>query len=101
MRQSSTLPVGERGGNEPLYPEDNRCNMNRLIFLLLFFFTVNSSFSQDNKEYEVVYYDIGHFLIEGTKVPVSEKESPYDRLPASFKEKVRVPVWNLSKSSAG
>ena len=31
----------------------------------------------------------------------SEKESPYDRLPASYKEKVRKQVWDLSKNSAG
>ncbi|WP_392348520.1 SGNH/GDSL hydrolase family protein [uncultured Polaribacter sp.] len=29
------------------------------------------------------------------------KESPYDRLPISYKEKVREPVWDLSKASAG
>ncbi|HQS04771.1 MAG TPA: SGNH/GDSL hydrolase N-terminal domain-containing protein, partial [Daejeonella sp.] len=41
------------------------------------------------------------FLIEGTGVAESEKESPYDRLPASYKDKVRKPVWDLSKNSAG
>ena len=29
------------------------------------------------------------------------KESPYDRLPLSYKDSVRKPVWDLSKSSAG
>ncbi len=47
------------------------------------------------------YYGKESFLIEGTTIPESEKESPYDRLPASYKDKVREPVWNLSKNSAG
>ena len=41
------------------------------------------------------------FLIEGTGVPESAKESPYDRLPLSSKGKVRQAVWDLSKNSAG
>ena len=47
------------------------------------------------------YYGKEYFLIEGTIVEEYLKESPYDRLPASYKELVREPVWNLSKSSAG
>ena len=47
------------------------------------------------------YYGKEYFLIEGSIVEEHLKESPYDRLPASFKELVREPVWNLSKSSAG
>ncbi len=47
------------------------------------------------------FYGREHFLIEGTAIPESQKESPYDRLPASYKEKVRKPVWDLSKNSAG
>ena len=47
------------------------------------------------------YYGKEYFLIEGTIVEEHLKESPYDRLPASYKELVREPVWNLSKSSAG
>jgi hypothetical protein len=34
-------------------------------------------------------------------VAESEKESPYDRLPTSYKDKVRKQVWDLSKNSAG
>ena len=49
----------------------------------------------------VVYFGRENFLIEGTVFPDSVKESPYDRLPFSWKEKVRKPVWDLSKSSAG
>jgi hypothetical protein len=49
----------------------------------------------------VIYYGREHFLIEGTTIADSLKESPYDRLPISYKEKVREPVWELSKASAG
>ena len=49
----------------------------------------------------VIYYGREHFLIEGTAIADSLKESPYDRLPISYKEKVREPVWDLSKASAG
>ena len=47
------------------------------------------------------YYGKDYFLIEGTIVPDTLKESPYDRLPMSYKAYVRKPVWDLSKSSAG
>jgi hypothetical protein len=47
------------------------------------------------------YYGRSSFLLEGTQVEDSLKESPYDRLPRAWKEKVRKPVWNLSKNSAG
>ena len=47
------------------------------------------------------YYGREDFLIEGTAIADSLKESPYDRLPISYKEKVREPVWDLSKASAG
>lgn len=66
-----------------------------LVLILSFFIYSQNIFSQ------TVYYDKNHFLIEGTTIPESEKESPYDRLPLSYKDKVRAPVWNLSKSSAG
>jgi len=49
----------------------------------------------------VIYFGREHFLIEGTAISDSLKESPYDRLPISYKEKVREPVWELSKASAG
>ena len=49
----------------------------------------------------IIYYGREHFLIEGTVIADSLKESPYDRLPISYKEKVREPVWDLSKASAG
>ena len=49
----------------------------------------------------IIYYGRQYFLIEGTTILDSLKESPYDRLPISYKEKVREPVWDLSKASAG
>ncbi|MDH5380465.1 MAG: SGNH/GDSL hydrolase family protein [Cyclobacteriaceae bacterium] len=49
----------------------------------------------------VLYYGKDSFLIEGTEIAESLKENPYDRLPASYKDLVRPPVWDLSKSSAG
>ena len=68
-------------------------------FLIVVLFTPVLLFSQiDN---ETVYYGKDYFIIEGTIIPVSEKESPYDRLPVSYKDIVRKPVWDLSKSSAG
>jgi len=39
-------------------------------------------------------------VIEG-QAWFSELEQPYDRLPVKAKEKVRKPVWNLSKHAAG
>ena len=53
------------------------------------------------KDSNISYYGRKHFLIEGTAIADSLKESPYDRLPISYKEKVREPVWDLSKASAG
>jgi len=53
------------------------------------------------KKENIIYYGKESFIIEGTGVSESEKESPYDRLPTSYKAKVRKPVWDLSKNSAG
>jgi hypothetical protein len=53
------------------------------------------------KDSNISYYGRKHFLIEGTAIADPLKESPYDRLPISYKEKVREPVWDLSKASAG
>lgn len=49
----------------------------------------------------VIYYGADFFTLEGTDIPDSLKENPYDRLPLSYKEKVREPVWELSRASAG
>jgi len=45
------------------------------------------SFSQENKitqEKEITYFGRDHFIIEGTSISDSLKESPYDRLPISY-----------------
>ena len=47
------------------------------------------------------YYGEESFLLEGTFIHDSLKENRYDRLPASYKEIVREPVWDLSKHSSG
>ena len=63
------------------------------------------SFSQPSETIKtdstIIYHGRQHFLIEGTAISDSLKESPYDRLPISYKEKVREPIWDLSKASAG
>lgn len=77
--------------------------MRKLICLLLLATFCTSVFSQESNEKKenITYYGKDSFLIEGIGVPESLKESPYDRLPASYKDKVRKPVWELSKNSAG
>ena len=67
-----------------------------LYIIFLFSYSINS---QETNQTE--FYGKEHFLIEGTIIPDHLKESPYDRLPVSYKEIVRTPVWDLSKSSAG
>ncbi|SOE20119.1 N-terminus of Esterase_SGNH_hydro-type [Spirosomataceae bacterium TFI 002] len=47
------------------------------------------------------YFGKDYFILEGTDIADSLKESPYDRLPKAYKEKVRKAVWDLSKASAG
>tara|TARA_B100000900_G_C20498020_1_gene682505 strand:+ start:51 stop:1136 length:1086 start_codon:yes stop_codon:yes gene_type:complete len=53
------------------------------------------------KDDQIKYYGKDFFLLEGTIISDSLKENRYDRLPISYKEIVRQPVWDLSKSSAG
>lgn len=48
-----------------------------------------------------MYYGEDFFTLEGTVIPDSLKENRYDRLPLSYKDIVREPVWELSKASAG
>ena len=75
--------------------------MNKLILLLLFIPLV--SFGQESSltSSEITYYGKDFFRLEGTVISDSLKENRYDRLPLSYKNIVRKPVWNLSKSSAG
>ncbi|NOY95051.1 MAG: hydrolase [Chlorobi bacterium] len=81
--------------------------MLRLIFTFSCVFAITPLFAQakmidNSKDNQIVrYYNNDYFVIEGTGIPEADKESPYDRLPKSYKGKVRKPVWNLSKSSAG
>ena len=78
--------------------------MKYFLLVLISSFSV-LSFSQQietiKTDSTVIYYGREHFLIEGIAIADSLKESPYDRLPISYKEKVREPVWDLSKASAG
>lgn len=76
--------------------------MKRYLFLFIFSGLQYLCIAQDTTATNSVkFYGKEYFLIEGTAIPESEKESPYDRLPASYKEKVREPVWDLSKCAAG
>ncbi|MDA8733657.1 SGNH/GDSL hydrolase family protein [Flavobacteriaceae bacterium] len=72
-------------------------------FLLLLLFIPLVSFGQDSSlaSSEITYYGKDFFRLEGTVISDSLKENRYDRLPLSYKNIVRKPVWNLSKSSAG
>ena len=78
--------------------------MKYFLLVLISSFSV-LAFSQQTETIKtdstIIYYGRQHFLIEGTVIADSLKESPYDRLPISYKDKVRKPVWDLSKSSAG
>lgn len=77
--------------------------MKRYACIVIFCCLYTFSIAQENpaKKDNTKYYGKENFLIEGTGVPESAKESPYDRLPLSSKGKVRQAVWNLSKNSAG
>ena len=75
--------------------------MKKLLLLLLIVPMI--SFGQNDFQglQETNYYGKDFFRLEGTLIPDSLKENRYDRLPLSYKEIVRKPVWDLSKSSAG
>ncbi len=69
-------------------------------FLILLFLSIPIlSISQEQKN--VIYFGKDYFILEGTEINDSLKENRYDRLPLSYKEIVRKPVWELSKASAG
>ena len=77
--------------------------MKYILLIIISGFSL-TGFSQEKeitKDNNISYYGRKHFLIEGTAIAHSLKESPYDRLPISYKEKVREPVCDLSKASAG
>ena len=74
--------------------------MKKLLLLML------GSMVSFGQNYSLISKDINYFgkdffRLEGTLIPDSLKENRYDRLPISYKEIVREPVWDLSKSSAG
>ncbi len=73
-----------------------------LLCLSLIFFVGCHQNSSNNILYssgfdDIKYFGKDSFLLEGTDIPESLKENIYDRLPASYKEIVREPVWDLSK----
>jgi hypothetical protein len=70
-----------------------------IVFLcILYTFT---SAQEKPKTISTKYVGKESFLIEGVGVPEADREDLYDRLPASYKDKVRKAVWDLSKNSAG
>ena len=73
--------------------------MKKLLFFLVCIPILSYSFNDNVKD--ITYYGMDFFIIEGSSIADSLKESSYDRLPKSYKSIVREPVWNLSKSSAG
>lgn len=76
----------------------------RYILILFLFGFFNITIAQNinsEKESKPKYYSEKYFVIEGTSFADSVKENTYDRIPLSYKNKVRKPVWDLSKSSAG
>ncbi|WP_411273861.1 SGNH/GDSL hydrolase family protein [Daejeonella sp.] len=76
--------------------------MKKLTFIIFLCCVYTSGIAQQGALKEnSKYYGKESFAIEGTGVPESAKESPYDRLPLSSKGKVRKAVWDLSKNSAG
>ena len=78
--------------------------MLKIIRLLIVLCILISSFNKELKAQTLenaIFYGREYFTLEGTTIPDSLKEHPYDRLPLSYKDKVRGPVWTLSQSSAG
>jgi hypothetical protein len=78
--------------------------MKRLMLILVcssVLICIEAQIITPGKEEKPKYYGKEYFLIEGTVIPDTAKESPYDRFPLSYKDKVRKAVWDLSKCSAG
>ncbi|MCF7569112.1 SGNH/GDSL hydrolase family protein [Sabulilitoribacter arenilitoris] len=73
----------------------------RFQYLLVFLFVSHSFLCLSQDESNIVYYGKDYFILEGTEIDESLKENPYDRLPLSYKNVVRKPVWELSKNSSG
>ena len=81
--------------------------MKRIFFCLLSIFIIacqqnTSTNILYSSEFDgIQYFGEDSFLLEGTNIADSLKDNKYDRLPASYKDLVREPVWDLSKNSAG
>ena len=78
--------------------------MQKYILILILAYIPGLIYSQNSQPEQkrgIKYYDHNFFLIEGTTFGDSVKESLYDRFPLSYKDKVRGPVWSLSRNSAG
>jgi len=77
--------------------------MKKLNLLLIILLTPVLLSSQNSYVIpdDIKYYGKDFFRLEGTEVPDSLKENRYHRLPNSYKNIVREPVWSLSKSSTG
>lgn len=72
--------------------------MKKLLLLsIIFVFNLYA----DEESNSVKYYNGNDFLIQGRALPETERENSFDRLPLSYKEKVRPAVWDLGKNSAG
>jgi len=71
-----------------------------VIFLIVFSF-VEAQEINSEKTRPTQFYGKDFYQIEGTAFADSVKENTYDRLPLSYQDKVRKPVWELSKNSAG
>jgi len=82
-------------------------NMKNLFIYLSLAFSIGCQQNSSNNIIyssnfdDIEYFGEDSFLLEGTDIPASLKENMYDRLPVSYKEIVRKPVWDLSKNSAG
>ena len=85
----------------------NKNKVKKIFFSSLFVFLIacqqntSNNILYSSKFDDIKYFGEDSFLLEGTDIADSLKENKYDRLPASYKEFVREPVWNLSKNSAG
>ena len=75
--------------------------MKELLFFLMLGPLVSFGQNYSLISKDINYFGKDFFRLEGTLIPDSLKENRYDRLPISYKEIVREPVWDLSKSSAG
>jgi hypothetical protein len=72
-----------------------------LLILITAAFPLIICAQNNNNGKKLKYYGKESFLHEGTAFNDSVKQNFYDRFPLSYKDKVRGPVWSLSRNSAG